>query len=280
MDHGAVKRREIVAAIIVSSVFLLTAGAALAAGSALPDTVNHSGSAGGSDDLTEASVSAAISGTVPVTGGNMIAGCLAAFFEVPVSDVLALHSEGYGWGELAIVYALAQESGWDVDDILAMKSSGIGWGEIAQFLGLPPSNRDRNLGRIVSGRVVASDTIPVGAQRLAERLGADPEEVAALLDQGASYGAVIVAYKLAGQYEGATPEDLVARRMEGTSWGQLKKELSSSATSTGSSGPPGQSGQPQGNGSADHGPPDHAANPDHPGRPDHAGPKDRDKKNK
>jgi hypothetical protein len=283
MDYGVGSRRAIIVAIIVGSVFLVTAGAALAAGSTDLDLSSGARSAPVSNELAGASISAVISETisetVPMTGGNMIAGYIAALFEVPISDVVTFHSDGYGFGELAIAYALAQEGGLTVQEILDMKESGMGLGEIAAYLGLPPGNSDRNLGRIVSGRVVPSGTVPAGAQRLAERLGADPEEVSALLEEGASYGAVAAAYKLAGQYEGVTPDELLDRRLAGESWGKIKKDLAaaaSSVTTTSQNGPPDHAGPPADKGSQGHG-----SKSDHGGKPDNAGPKEHNnKKNK
>ena len=154
--------------IIVGSVFLLTAGATFAAGSSGAALAKEGALLSRSSDSAGFAATGAISGTTPITGGQIIALFIAEFFDVEVSKVMDLHFQGYGFGELAIAYALAQEyspaQGEDsltVEDILADKASGIGWGEIAMSLGLHPGNRDRNLGRIVSGRVGISDTIPI-----------------------------------------------------------------------------------------------------------------------
>ena len=272
MERRIGRSRIGIVLVIVGSVFLLTAGAAFAASSAGSALVIEGVSPAGSAGSGGLASTGAISGTQPVTGGNMIAGCIAALFQVPISDVVDLHSQGYGFGELAIAYALAEESGLTLEDILDLYQADMGWGEIAKYLGLLPSNRDRNLGRIVSGRVTVSGTVSTGAQRLAERLDADPEEVAALLDQGASYGAVVAAYKLAGQYEGVTPQELIEQRLAGVSWGQIKRDLQPPVTTTSQSGPVEQAGPPD-----DEGPADHTGRPDHAGKPDHAGPKDHDK---
>jgi hypothetical protein len=277
MEHWVVRSRVLIGAIIVGSVFMLTAGAALAAGSAsvTPSRVDEAND--GLGGVSSPYVTSSISGTEHVTGSQMIAGCIAAFFDVPVTDVVTLRSAGYGFGEVAAAYFLARDSGWDVAAILFLREEGMGWGEIAKEVGLPPSRRDRNLGQIISGHLPISGTVSVGAQRLAERLGTTPEEVAALLEKGAGYGTIVVAYKLAGEFEGVTPEQLVERRLDGSGWGQIKRELSVAASTTTESeeNPPDQDGPPE-----DKGRPDNAGPRDHPDHPDNAGPKDNNKHSK
>ncbi len=278
MEHWVVRSRVLIGVIIVGSVFMLTAGAALAASSA---GVSSSRTGEANDGLRAVSspyVTSSISGTEPVTGGEMIASCIAAFFDVPVTDVVTIRSDGYGFGEVAAAYFLARDSGLTVPEILQLRAEGMGWGEIAKYLGLPPSHRDRNLGQIISGHLPISGTVSEAAQRLAERLENTPEEVQALLDQGAGYGTIVVAYKLAGEFEGVTPEQLVERRLAGSGWGQIKQELSVAASTTTESeeNPPDQGGPPEDKGRPDNaGPKDH---PDHPDRPDNAGPKDNNNK--
>jgi hypothetical protein len=251
MERRVVNSRVLIAVIIVGSVFFVMAGAAIAAGS----TSEAQAPGGGKD----AAMATTINHTDPVTGGMMIAECISRTFDgVTATDVLALRSEGYGFGEIVKAYFLARDNanGLTVDDILEMRVE-MGWGEIAKDLGLGASNRDRNLGQIISR------TVTVRAERLAERLGADPEDIAVLLNEGASYGTVSVAYKLAGKLDGFSPADLVEKRLAGLSWGQIKRDAATAVTSTESS-----QGKPEHGGR-----PDHAGPPDDKGRPDHAGPK-------
>jgi hypothetical protein len=280
MEHRVVRSRVLIGVIIVGSVFMLTAGAALAAGSAGVSPSRVTEANGGLGAVSSPYVTSSISGTEQVTGGQMIAGCIAAFFDVPVTDVVTLRSDGYGFGEVAAAYFLARDSGLTVPEILELREEGMGWGEIAKYLGLPPSHRDRNLGQIISGHLPVSGTVSAAAQRLAGRLGTTPEEVQALLDEGAGYGAIVVAYKIAGQFEGvagATTEELVERRLAGSGWGQIKRELSVAASTTTESeeNPPDQDGPPE-----DKGRPDNAGPRDHPDHPDNAGPKDNNKHSK
>jgi len=284
MEHRVVRSRVLIGAIIVCSVFMLTAGAALAAGSAGVTPSRADEGNNGPGGVSSPYVTSSISGTEHVTGSQMIAGCIAALFEVPVTEVVTLRSDGYGWGEVVTAYFLARDGNVTVAKILEWREEGMGWGEIAKYLVLPPSRRDRNLGQIISGHLPVSGTVSVAAQRLAERLETTPEAVQDLLNEGAGYGTIVVAYKLAGEFEGvagATPEELVEKRLAGAGWGQIRRELSVAASTTAESqeGPPVQGGPPDhAGGPEDKGPPDHAGPKDHSGPPDHAGPNDNNNK--
>jgi len=283
MEHRVVRSRVLIGVIIVGSVFMLTAGAALAAGSAgvSPSRVDEAND--GLGGVSSPYVTSSISGTEHLTGSQMIAGCIAALFEVPVTEVVTLRSDGYGWGEVVTAYFLARDSESDVADVLALRALGMGWGEIAKELRLSPSHRDRNLGQIISGHLPISGTVSVAAQRLAERLGTTPEAVQDLLNEGAGYGTIVVAYKLAGEL-GVTPEELVKQRLAGAGWGQIRRGLSSQPAPTAAEsqeGPPENGGPPDHAGAPeDKGPPDNAGPKDHSGAPDHAGPKDHNEHSK
>jgi hypothetical protein len=101
-----------------------------------------------------------ISGTGDVVSTHPVAEAIATYFEVPVEDVIALHQDGLGFGEIARAYFLALELSADGDasndltaqQILALHQGGLGWGQIVAQLGLPHSNSQRNLGMIMSGR--------------------------------------------------------------------------------------------------------------------------------
>lgn len=234
MEHRLHSRVGI-AIIVVASIFLLTAGAALAAGAAKSEPARLPAPTGGWNMATFVT-SDTISPTLPVTGGVMIPTCIGLFFGVPVSEVMDIRSDGLGWGGVAKAYFLAQDSGLTVQAIAEMKQGDMGWGEIAQYLGLPPGNHGRNLGLIISGRGAPTDTVSTRAQRLADRLGADAEDIAEMLNQeGATYGTVIVAHKLASKFPGLkTAGDLVDERVEGASWGQIRRGLKASASTTAS----------------------------------------------
>lgn len=232
-----------VAAIIVGSIFLLTAGAAFAAGTAKGEAVELRTPRAGPTAATLVSTDT-ISYTQHMTGGVMIPTCIGLFFDVEMTDVVTMRSDHQmGWGEVAKVYFFATESMSDVNDILDMRTGGMGYGEIMKFLDLSPGrNGDlhgQNLGCIISGRCAPTDTVPIsgtvaaGTQRLADRLGADAEDIAGMLENGASNGTVIVAHKLAGQFPNeTTPEELVEKRLAGESWGQIRRSLKNPTSTT------------------------------------------------
>jgi len=87
-------------------------------------------------------------GAVPGIGGPAtgtptevrIAECVAGP-NVDTKIIQELRAEGWGYGEIAMAFYLAQQSGQNagVQDIVTMRSQGMGWGQIAQKLNLPPS---------------------------------------------------------------------------------------------------------------------------------------------
>lgn len=256
-----------IAIIIVGSIFLLTAGAALGASAAKAEPAMLAAPDAGLN-MSALAATGTIAPTPPITGGVMIPTCISLFFTVDVTntvyvtDVVALRSDGLGWGGIAKAYFLAQlSSEWDVEDIVDLKvDDRMGWGKIAQYVGLAPGNHGQNLGLIVSGRGAVSDTVPMAAQRLAERLGTTEEEIVALLDKGATYGTIVVAHKLADRY-GGDPQGLVDQRLGGASWGEIRRDLRGLTATT--SAAPTASGNPhdEGNhGNQDHGNPHNEGN--------------------
>lgn len=118
----------------------------------------------GSDLEAESNMTGTVTGTLTLTGTNKIAEAITKYFSgtltttVTVSDVLGLHNDGWGFGEIFKLYLLAQESGKTPDEIKALRDSGMGWGVIAKSLDLSPGNGGKNLGAAVSGRGVISGT--------------------------------------------------------------------------------------------------------------------------
>lgn len=111
-------------------------------------------------DTGELSATGGLTGTAALSVTHPVALAIADHFGVPADEVFALHQEGLGFGEIARAYFLARELAADddptndlaADQILAMHQGGEGWGQIVRSLGLPQSNRNRNLGAIMSGR--------------------------------------------------------------------------------------------------------------------------------
>jgi hypothetical protein len=84
-------------------------------------------------------------------GENKIALQIANTFSVPVTSVVQLRNQNWGFGEIYRLYELSKLSGKTPDQIQALRDSGIGWGQIATKLGVKPGHGSDNLGSIVSG---------------------------------------------------------------------------------------------------------------------------------
>jgi hypothetical protein len=110
----------------------------------------------GTDDLTDTDD---LISTTTLTETQPVAQAIADFFGVSVTEVLTLHQEGLGFGEIARAYFLARELAADGDPandlsaalVLAMHQGGMGWGQIVASLELPQGNSGRNLGLIMRG---------------------------------------------------------------------------------------------------------------------------------
>jgi hypothetical protein len=114
----------------------------------------------GTDDLIDTAditVTVAVSATGTLTVTHPVAVAIADYFTVPVVQIITLHADGLGFGEIARAYFLARELAADGDpsndttaaEILAMHQGGMGWGPIVASLDLPQGNSGRNLGLIM-----------------------------------------------------------------------------------------------------------------------------------
>jgi hypothetical protein len=61
---------------------------------------------------------------------------LAEKLGVSLAEIKEMFCNGYGFGEIEQVYAIAQQMGVPVSEILALRESGLGWGEIRDHFGL------------------------------------------------------------------------------------------------------------------------------------------------
>ncbi len=76
--------------------------------------------------------------TLPLT--HPVGYLIALYFNIPYTQVMALHSEGIGFGNIARAYLTALQSNGALtpDQILAMREAGTGWGEIKKQYGIHP----------------------------------------------------------------------------------------------------------------------------------------------
>ncbi len=102
--------------------------------------------------LVTSTITATVTTTATLSPGNeKIANAIADYFGVDLDEVLDMHDQANGWGQVFFVFALAQVSGESPDDIWALREEG-GWGQVIKGLGLKPGNKGNSLGAAVSGK--------------------------------------------------------------------------------------------------------------------------------
>lgn len=79
-----------------------------------------------------------------------IASVYAGDFPELSSILDELRAAGLGYGEIIMALQLAKLSGQDVMEILAMHQDGRGWGQIARDLGIDPAELGRAVAQVMS----------------------------------------------------------------------------------------------------------------------------------
>jgi hypothetical protein len=148
----------------------------------------------------------------PVENCAPMAVWLAETMEVDCEDLMALHAEGVGFGQIMMAWRLSQslpdyEGSWE--DLLASHLEGEGWGQTMM------------------------------AYRFAAAFDADPEEMLALKQSGMGWGQIGHAHALANADLGLSFDDAVAMLQSGMSWGEIRDELGLPP------GPPPWAGRPE-----------------------------------
>ena len=92
--------------------------------------------------------------TLPTT--HPVGIVLATFFNIPYTQVLALHDEGFGFGNIARAYLTAYASGGVLTptQVLELRQAGAGWGQIKKEYGVHPGGN--GLGSIMSNKGATS----------------------------------------------------------------------------------------------------------------------------
>ena len=100
-----------------------------------------------------------LTGTLPMT--HPVGSAIARYFNIPYTQVMALHAEGIGFGVIARAYLTALASGGQVSPtkLLEMHQSGVGWGQIKKEYGVHPGGN--GLGTIMREKPVAPSPEPV-----------------------------------------------------------------------------------------------------------------------
>lgn len=88
--------------------------------------------------------------TLPTT--HPVGSIIAFFFNIPYTQVMELHNEGFGFGEIARVYltAMASNGALTPEDLLAMRQEGVGWGQIKKDYDIHPGGN--GLGSIMGNK--------------------------------------------------------------------------------------------------------------------------------
>lgn len=76
--------------------------------------------------------------TLPTT--HPVGIVIALYFNIPYTQVMALHDEGFGFGTIARAYLTAYVSNGALtpEQVLALRQAGAGWGQIKKDYGVHP----------------------------------------------------------------------------------------------------------------------------------------------
>ena len=79
-----------------------------------------------------------LSDTLPTT--HPVGIVIALYFNIPYTQVMELHDDGFGFGEIARAYltAYASDGVLTPEQVMEMRLAGIGWGQIKQEYGIHP----------------------------------------------------------------------------------------------------------------------------------------------
>lgn len=94
-----------------------------------------------------------LTNTLPTT--HPVGSAIAVYFNIPYTQVMALHDEGFGFGTIARAYLTAFASGGalTVEQALEAHQAGVGWGQIKKDYGVPPGGN--GLGSIMRNKPAA-----------------------------------------------------------------------------------------------------------------------------
>jgi hypothetical protein len=100
---------------------------------AAPEATDSVQSAGMYDDADPI-----LTDTLPTT--HPIGSLIALYFNIPYTQVMALHDQGFGFGNIARAYltAYASDGVLTPEQVLAMRVAGVGWGQIKKDYGIHP----------------------------------------------------------------------------------------------------------------------------------------------
>ena len=97
-----------------------------------------------------------VTGTVPLTDTvpmtHPVGAAISLFFNIPYTQVMALHDEGFGFGNIARAYLTALASGGVLtpEQVLDLRQAGMGWGQFKKEFGVQPGGN--GLGSIMGNK--------------------------------------------------------------------------------------------------------------------------------
>jgi hypothetical protein len=99
-----------------------------------------------------------VTGTVQMTHPVGIA--IALYFNIPYTQVMSLHAQGFGFGTIARAYltAYAPNGMLTPEQVLALRQAGVGWGQIKKDYRVHPGGN--GLGSIMSKKSDAPQPEP------------------------------------------------------------------------------------------------------------------------
>lgn len=91
-----------------------------------------------------------VTGTVPFT--HPVGLAISLYFGIPYTQVMELHDEGIGFGEIARAYltAMASNGMLTPEQVLALRQEGLGWGQVKKEYGIHPGGN--GLGSIMGNK--------------------------------------------------------------------------------------------------------------------------------
>ncbi|HTP07715.1 MAG TPA: hypothetical protein VMP08_05665 [Anaerolineae bacterium] len=103
-----------------------------------------------------------LTNTVPFT--HPVGNAIALYFHIPYTQVMALHAEGFGFGEIARAYLTANASNGALtpEQVLDLRRAGVGWGQITKEYGIHPGGH--GLGSIMGNKPAPEPAAPASPE--------------------------------------------------------------------------------------------------------------------
>ncbi len=101
-----------------------------------------------------ATPSGTITTTIGVTVGKIDL-AIATHYSIPVTTIVQLRADGWGYGNIVRLYEIARMAGVPVIQVQALRDAGMGWGNIAKAYNLSVGKLDANLGAVLRASKLA-----------------------------------------------------------------------------------------------------------------------------